>query len=39
MMITISKRTIFDASVLNTLLHWISSFLLKFFGWRKEGTK
>jgi len=34
---TIMRRTIFDASILNTLLHWISSFLLRLFGWRKEG--
>lgn len=31
------RRTIFDASILNLLLHWISSFLLRIFGWRKEG--
>ncbi len=31
------RRTIFDASILNTLLHWISWFLLRLFGWRKEG--
>ena len=29
--------TVFDAPLLNTLLHWLARLLLKIFGWRKEG--
>ena len=36
-MVTIKRKTIFDASVFSTLLYWISSFLLRLLGWRKEG--
>ncbi|HEU19286.1 MAG TPA: glycerol acyltransferase [Deltaproteobacteria bacterium] len=32
------SRTIFDASIPNLLLCRISSFLLRMFGWRKEGN-
>lgn len=31
------RNTIFDTSIINTLLHWLSSLFLKVLGWRKEG--
>jgi 1-acyl-sn-glycerol-3-phosphate acyltransferase len=31
------RNTIFDSSMINILLHWLSSLFLKVLGWRKAG--
>lgn len=31
------RYTIFDTPILNSVLRWQSQFLLKIFGWKKEG--
>lgn len=31
------RRTIFDASIVTFVLYWISSSLLRIFGWHREG--